>query len=210
MGKQATRWSGGRLTAVQGVTLIELLVLLALLGAAAAYAIPRTLRTSPLTKVDRAARQLVRNLEQTRTRAMAEKRRVRVTFDAANGFYAAFIDTTPERNGTILETAEEARASKVVSDATRGGIPGIELRHGVQFGRGNVMGLGPLGEVDTDAITLDGDAVEFTARGMATPVGVNGTVYITHESDQDAVAAVTISGAGAFQSWRYREGKWVR
>ncbi len=194
----------------QGFTVIELIVVVLVIGVVAVIGIPRAVTSTPSRDVDRAARQLTRDLEQVRFRAIASKRKVRVSFDAQNDFYAAFLDLTPSRSGVILETEDEARASRLLMRGSQAGIPGVPLPKRVQFGVGGTS-VGPLGDpISADPIELDGDQAEFDTRGMVTPAGYGGTIYLTHEGDPSVVAAVTISGAGAFQAWRYRDGKWTR
>lgn len=195
----------------RGFTILEMVTVLALFGAVAAIAIPRALRPSPYMEVDHAARAMVNDLEAARMRAMAAKRRVRVAFDVNKDFYAAFMDVSSDRTGAISETAEEARAMGVLVRGNNAmGIPGQPLPAGVAFGAGSV-GTGPLGaSISGDFVALDSDRVEFDVRGMVTPLGSGGVVYLVHEDDPSAVAAVTISGGGAFQAWRYRNGKWIR
>lgn len=194
----------------RGFTLIELVAVMALLGAVAAIAIPRALKTSPYQEVDHAARRLVGDLEQVRTRAMAAKRRVRVAFDATGRRYMAYMDVSASRDGNITETAAEAEAAHLLASGTGpGGAPAVKLPKDVKYGKGSAT-TGPLGNGITDPIALSGDEVEFDARGMVTPLGGGGVVYLTYSGETKAVAAVTISGAGAFEVWRYRNGRWER
>lgn len=192
-----------------GFTLIEAIVVMLLLAVAAALAVPRALQPSPSRQVEVAARALTRDLEQLRMRAIATKRRVRVRFYATDRFYSAFMDVTPNRSGAISETSEEARASGVQVDATHAGVPGVQLPTGVRFSSGSVT-IGPDGMPVTAGIDLQDDMVEFSGRGLVLPPSTGGTVYLTHRDEPDAVAAVTVSGASAFQAWRYIAGKWVR
>ncbi len=90
------------------------------------------------------------------------------------------------------------------------GIPGVELPTGVMFGAGLATD-GPLGEPIPEPVDLAGGYVEFDARGMVIPSGSGGgAVYLEHENDPNAVAAVTISGASAFRTYRYINGEWVK
>lgn len=205
LGRTASRARGNR-----GFSYIELVVVMLLMGTMAAVTVPRALRSTPMADVDRTARQLARDMEQVRMRAMASKRTVRVTFDQSSGFYAAFMDISTLRTGTFSETVAEARQARLLARGSKGGIPGVLLPKRVKFGTGSVSGLGPLEDAISGAIGLAGNKVDFDARGMATPVGTKGTIYITHENDPSAVAAITISGAGSFQAWRYRDGSWQR
>ncbi|UCC71230.1 MAG: prepilin-type N-terminal cleavage/methylation domain-containing protein [Gemmatimonadota bacterium] len=199
----------GRLENNRGVTLVELIVVALIIGVAASVALPRALKTSPRQELTRAARQLARDLEQTRTRAVSTKRLVRVSFDGPADFYTAFMDTTEDRRGEIFEDAEEARESKLVARGSRAGLPGVRLPKRVTFGAGSAS-AGPLGEPTSDPITLSGDRLEFNTRGMVIPLGTSGVIFLTHEDDPSLVAAVTVSGAGAFQTWHYRNGSWER
>jgi len=193
----------------RGFTLLEVVVVTLLIGVVASFAIPRALKTSPQQEVLRAARALTRGLELVRTQAMASKRQVRVTFDAANGFYTAYMDVTGGRTGDIAGTSEEVHATRILSRGSHGGIPGVELSDRVRFSTGEA-GQGPLGDPAEDPVQLTDDRVEFNSRGMVTPLGTNGVIFLSHKEDPSVVAAVTISGAGSFQAWRYRNGSWER
>jgi prepilin-type N-terminal cleavage/methylation domain-containing protein len=193
-----------------GFTIIELIVVLIVFTVVVAIALPRAMRTTPRQQVHTAARQLTRDLEQARMQAIAAKRVVRVKFDVTQRFYAAFQDVSAARNGTIQETEPEARAAGFVVRDKVGGIPGARLPSGVEFGFG-AAAQGPLGYASGDPVVLPNDRVEFDARGMVRPVGgvrTGGLIVLVHQDDPEAVSAVTISGAGAFRTWDYRDGAW--
>jgi type II secretory pathway pseudopilin PulG len=189
--------------------MLELIVVALLIGVAAAMALPRALHRSPRQGLATAAKQLTRDLEQARTRALSAKRLVRVRFDASENFYTAFMDTTGARSGEIFEEVVEVHESRIVTYGSLDGLPGVELPRHVKFGAG-AASAGPLGETTSDPVTLDNDYVQFNSRGMVTPLGTDGVIFLTHEEDPSLVAAVTISGAGAFQTWHYRNGSWER
>jgi prepilin-type N-terminal cleavage/methylation domain-containing protein len=191
----------------RGYTLVEMAIVMVLLAVVVAVAVPRGLKSSPQLKVDLAARGLTRDLEKVRMRAIATKRRVRFSFVEGKRFYTAYLDVTPGRTGAIESTAEEVHESRLVTRGSSDGIPGVELPNGVVFGFGAAT-AGPLGEPLSDPITLEGDRVEFDSRGMIVPAGTGGVIFLTHEDDPTAVAAVSISGAGAFRTWRHRDGRW--
>ncbi|MGD2217944.1 MAG: prepilin-type N-terminal cleavage/methylation domain-containing protein [Gemmatimonadales bacterium] len=191
----------------RGYTLVEMIVIMVMLAVVVAVAVPRGLKTSPQLQVDLAARGLVRDLEKVRMRAIAAKRQVRFSFSEGEAFYTAYMDISPGRTGTIASTDEEVHESRLVARGSLGGVPGVDLPKGVVFGFGEAT-AGPLGGPASDPITLEGDVVEFDSRGMIVPAGTGGVILLAHEDDPSAVAAVSISGAGAFRAWRYRGGGW--
>jgi prepilin-type N-terminal cleavage/methylation domain-containing protein len=193
-----------------GFTLVEAIVVMLILAVVASIAVPRALNPSPQRQVDLAARALTRDLELLRMRTISAKRRVRVRVNVSQGFYTAFMDTTATRLGTISETAAEVRQSSLLTRGGHEGVPGVNLPKKVEFGTG-VASSGPPGYGATGPVLLvNGDYVEFDSHGMVDPAGTGGIIYLTHEDDPTAVAAVTITGASAFRSWRYRGGSWVR
>jgi type II secretion system protein H len=194
----------------QGFTLIEMVIVMLLAGVMAAVAVPRALRTSPQQEVHKAARQIMRDLESARMRAIASKRVVRLSFYESREFYAAYQDVTGSRSGAISETEQEARASRFIARGNMGKIPGADLAKHVAFGSG-LAKEGPFGSSLSDPITFKSDYVEFDVRGMVRPVdGVRagGVIVLTNEQDPSIVSAVTVTASGAFRAWDYRDGKW--
>jgi prepilin-type N-terminal cleavage/methylation domain-containing protein len=192
-----------------GYTLIEVVVVMLLVAVAATIAIPRALRPSPQLQVNLAAGALARDLEQLRMQAIAAKRPLRVRFYDSQNAYSAFLDQSGDRSGTFAESAEEVRGSRLLTRGRVAGLPGVRLERGVIYGVGLVTS-GPLGESVSDAVALDDDLLQFNGRGMVAPEGTGGVIFLTHEVDPSAVAAVTITGASAIKAWRYSGGAWIK
>jgi prepilin-type N-terminal cleavage/methylation domain-containing protein len=192
-----------------GFTLIEMVVVIILIAVVTSIAVPRAIKLSPMQQVDRAARSLMRDLEQVRMRAIASKRLVRVRFYEAQDFYTAFMDVSPDRSGSISEVPDEVRQSGLIRRGSSSGIPGVVLPKGVKFGAG-AAASSPLGGPTAEAIDIENAFVEFDARGLVVPEGAGGVVFLMHEDDPNAVAAVTISGASAFRTWRFSGDTWVK
>lgn len=193
-----------------GYSLVEVIVVMLLIAVVASIAVPRALKPSPARQVELAARALARDLELLRMRAIAAKRQVRVRFYPAENFYSAFMDTTALRSGVITETEGEVQASRLLVRGSSGGMPGVAFPRGIEFGTG-IATFGPPGYEAAGALVLvNGDYVDFDARGMVMPPGSGGVVYLTHEEVKSAVAAVTITGASAFRTWVFRGGQWAR
>lgn len=183
-----------RLSGRRGFSLIELLTVITVMGIMMTIALPY-MRVSPQTKVRSAGRDLVRYLEVIRTRALAAKKTVRLTFDLTEGSYTAYLDD--DRDGIFLQTVAESQAV---------GIGTRSLRTRTVFGMGNASELPNY--PGTGPVTFANNRVEFNTRGVTTPFGLRGVVYIMYGDDPNAVAAVSISGSASFKVWEYRDGAW--
>ena len=183
-----------RLSGRRGFSLIELLTVITVMGIMMTIALPY-MRVSPQTKVRSAGRDLVRYLEVIRTRALSTKKSVRLTFDLADGSYTGYLDDN--RDGTFDQTVAESQAV---------GIGTRSLRTRTVFDMGNASELPNY--PGTGPVTFANNRVEFNTRGVTTPFGVRGAVYIMYRDDPNAVAAVSISGSASFKVWEYRDGDW--
>jgi prepilin-type N-terminal cleavage/methylation domain-containing protein len=178
-----------------GFTIIEVVTVLVVIGIVVAIAMPR-MRVSPERRVETAARQLARDLELARTRALSARRQVRVAFDPSAGTYIGYLDH--DRDQAFDESVTESRALM--------GLGERELSPEVRYGRGSA---GPV-PVDSTAgaVTFAGNRMELNTRGVLEPFGSRGTIYFVHRDLPAVVAAVSVSGSASVQVWTYRGGQW--
>ena len=179
----------------RGFTLIEILVVVVMIGLMMRIVVPR-FRISNSTKARQSADQLVRDLEIVRARALATKSISRVAFNVAGNAYTGYLDAN--RDGVLGQTAAETAALSVFR--TRA------LDTGVKFGRASTPDLP--GYAGAGATTFAGSRIDFDSRGLTTPLGTKGVIYIVSTADTTAVTAVSISGAGGIQAWVYKGGVW--
>jgi len=180
----------------KGFTLVEMLIVISVMSILMAIAIP-FMRVSPTRQVRLAATQLSRDLEMVRTRSLSTRRVSRVSFDAGTPAYTGYADV--DEDGLIKETTAEMQALRAFGRR--------EFDPRITYGRGSA-GAVPGDTAGGGAISFPMDYVEFSARGVTLPFGTRGAVYLVHNDDPEAVAAVSVTGSGSVKLWVYRGGTW--
>ncbi len=181
---------------VSGFTVIELVIVMSMMVILVGIVAPR-MRVSPTRRVQGMAHQIAGHLELARTRALGQRQLVRVNFDETGvQNYTAYVDH--DRNGNITEIAAEVEAFFEFGER--------ELEMFVVFGRGNASTIP--GDPSLDAITLASNDLDLSVQGVPDPWGTTGTIYLVHEDDPDAVAAISIASSGSFRAWRWFQGEW--
>lgn len=165
------------------------------MGLATMIAVPR-FRVSDKTKARQVATQLAADLEVARSKAMAHRAQVRVVFDVATNSYTGYLDF--DRDGIFALNSAERDSLRAFGTRV--------LPEGAVFGRSgqaditNFAGAGD--------ITFPAPEITFDGRGLSSPFGTRGVIYVKRADDAAAVAAVTVSGAGGIRLWTTEGGYW--
>lgn len=180
----------------RGFTLIEMVVVIAMMGLMMTIAIPR-LGSTAKGRVRQSAQQMAQDLELARTRALTTRSAVRVLFNTAAGTYKPYLDYN--RDSVFAQSQAENDSSRTFNQHA--------LQSGVVIGRaGGIPDLPIL--PGSGAITLTSNRVDFDSRGLTTPFGSKGVVYLRDPSDAGAVAAVSVTAASGIRAWIYKGGVW--
>lgn len=177
------------------MSLIEMLVVVVMIGLMVAVVVPR-FRVSPLTRARNAADQLVRDLEQSRIRALSTRSMVRIVFDPTANTYTGYLDI----NRDSVFTLSAAETDSLRAFGTR------PLTDGVVIGRGSTPDLPAMPGLGN--ITFTGNQLDFDSRGLTTPFGTRGVIYLIHQSNPAAVSAVTVTSGAGIRSWVYDGTTW--
>ena len=179
-----------------GFTLVETLIVIVVMGLALMFMVPR-LRVSPQTKARAAASLLAADLELARSKAMAYRSLVRVVFDASTSSYTGYLDIN--RDGVIDQSIAERDSLKAFGGIRR-------LSNDAVYGRAGQPDVPDF--YGAGAITFPAPEIDFDARGLTTPLGTRGVIYVREFDDSTAVAAVSVSGAGGVRIWTTEGGNW--
>lgn len=174
---------------------MEMMVVLALVGLMTAMVAPR-LRVSSRQRVRAAAYQLQQDLDLVRTRALTTRRATRLVFDVTHGSY----------DGYLADRGSTTFAQSAAEQDSLAALRHRSLPDGVSFGRSSAPDLP--GFAGSGDVTLPDSRADFDSRGMVQPFGTRGVIYLTHDDDPGAVAAVALTPGAAIRVYVYNGESW--
>ena len=180
----------------RGFTLMELVTIIAVMGIVVTIFAQR-MQISDTRRLELEATQMVRMLDMARTRAIANREMIRIQFSTAPDEYRAFVDH--DDDGVINQDAAELNAWPEFRIQ--------DLDQHVEYGLGTAPRL-PADSTGTGDISFTSNRVDFDTKGITTPFGTRGTIYLRHRDNPDVVAAVHVSGSASFRVYRYVDGAW--
>ena len=174
----------------RGLTIIELIVVMCILGVMVLVAIPNIGRWLPRYRLKSAARDVASNMQLARLGAIKENREWALLFDVNGQSYQIISDKGPDGNWGTLDDTEE----RVVN---------LSDYRNIQFGdngNGPADGGGPVG----DGVTFVGKRAEFNPGGTSTA----GTVYL--QNNRNGTRAIRVdSSTGIIRMWMW-DSSWKR
>ncbi len=176
-----------------GFTIVELVIVMSMMVILAGIVAPR-LQVSPARRVEAMSRQMVAHLELARSHALGRRQMTRIVFDEAARTYTAYVDH--DRDSNITQVFDEVTAFSEFGAR--------DLERLVEFGRGNASTIP--GDPSLLAVTLTNNTFDLSVQGVPEPWGTMGTVYLVHQEDPDAVAAISFASSGSFKAWRWSPG----
>lgn len=164
-----------------GFTLVELMVVIAIIGIVAVLAVPNFARMQREARIRGACQRTAQHFKQIRERAISTSGTYQITFFPPN-------------------TYRLSRPNGSTADFRLGGASGGSIR----WGGVNVGGQPPEGNVaapGVQGIDFPGGRLRIDGRGGAT----NGVIYITNGRNNHAVG---INRLGKVATYRYSGGTW--
>lgn len=165
----------------KGFSLVEVMIVVALIGILLAVAVPNVLSWLPNMRLKAAARDLFSNMQRTRMEAVKTNQDWTIVFDTANGRYQIRAG-----DGTIRQTVTFAD----------------DYRSGVGFGHGSATT--PIAGPFDDNVTYSTNVVTFNGRGT----GNSGYVYLENVNQDATVYAVGTQTSGVIMLKKWTGGGW--
>jgi len=165
----------------RGTTLVELIIVIAIIGILALIGIPEISRFSADYKVRSCATDLIQNMRVARAMAIKENRNYLITFDIANNNYRIGFDGSGDND--LLDAVDGFGTGPVRVVDTQ-----AQYENGIVYGRGN----GPAGA----SVTFNGNGVVFSPNGSVQAIGgLVGSVFFQNaRGDSYRVVLSNISG----------------
>jgi len=181
-----------RLRDKKGFTMIELLIVVAIIAVTAAVAIPNIISWIPTMRVNSAARDIVSEMQLARMKAVSERNNYVITFDTSTNQYSIYDD-----NDSNFST------SNVL-------VKTVNLPSGIQFGY--IAGKNPSNDDITGSVQFG--ATSSPIRETFIPNGtanLMGSVYLIPTEDiagsrRDRQRAITVILTGRIKLWKYDAG----
>lgn len=189
---------------ISGFTLIELMIVMALIGLLIAIGAPRFEALNRINRLKTGVRQVATSIQNARLKAISANRRCYIDFalgtlTPADSFFTVWLDV----NGDQTYDLGEIDSAGVGLPDTKDGYQGMKLPRGVSFGAGN-PNTGPDGmALASDGVDFDGtNLLGFNARGE----GTTGVIYL--RAEDGTTFAITVSRLGRVRTWQWGESQW--
>jgi type II secretory pathway pseudopilin PulG len=194
---------------IEGLTIIELVVVMCILGVMVLISIPNIGRWLPRYRLRSSIRDVASNMQLARLGAIKENREWAIQFDTNAQAYTILSDPGPDETwGTADDVGYKEDASPWDLSTRR-----LADYRNVSFGDngyGSWLGA-PLTGDFSDGVTFSNNRVEFRANGTAGPDlggGIAGSVYLHNDRGDAACVRIRFTATGVIEVLYWDGDSW--
>ena len=170
-----------------GLTIVELVVVLAVLVILSSIAVPNINGWLPKYRLKSAVNDLVSNLQLTKLNAVKENKEWAVVFDSGGSRYALCSGSGADN---VWATLNDNPKEKIVQFS--------EYKSGVGYGHGAATTSATGGSFPGDDIDYTGNAIIYNSQGICN----NGFAYMTNgNNDASYAVGTTVAGGIVIRKW---------
>jgi type II secretion system protein H len=180
-------------TGQKGFTLVEVMIVVAIIGILTAIATPALLAWLPNVRLKAAARDLYSKMQRTRMEAIRTNGTRAIVFDPPTNSYLVCSSSGADTNWS---TIADNTVTETVDLST--------YNSGIGFGHGTATTSVPVGAFPIDNVSYTSNVLTFNNRG----IGTAGYVYLDNQNHDNTVYAIGTQSSGVVMLRRWTGGGW--
>lgn len=187
-----TNLKRGRVLSIKGFTLMEVIVIVAIIGIMSSIAVPAIRTWAPNYRLKSAAREVFSNLQKARSMAVKFNRNTAVVFDTAN-------------SRVVLCDNWDTSVSPSICIGEQHTVDFVSAGYGIGYGHGNATQDVPGGAFPLGDVTFSANTAVFNSRGLL--AGTSGYVYLDHQTNTATYAVGSLT-SGVVRILKWQGGIW--
>jgi prepilin-type N-terminal cleavage/methylation domain-containing protein len=193
------------LSSKQGVTLVELIVVMSIIGIIALFGAPEIMRFVSDYKARSCATDLIQNMRIAKSMALKENRQYLITFDTSGKKYRTGFDGSSPSDGDLLDSVD-GFGTDVNGPGTHGPVRVVDFQsqYGGTVDYGTLAPASSLpGDTCTNGKACFGGSNQYITFNRNGSIAETGSVYIMHTLRGFSYCVSIVNFSGSMNMWKW-------